>query len=99
MTPAARLSAAIEVFTEIETKKRPAADVLRDWGRAHRFAGSGDRNAIGALMFDALRRRASSAFLMGAETPRAILLGTLRLARRMSVDDIAKLADVSRRKC
>ncbi|HRF07369.1 MAG TPA: RsmB/NOP family class I SAM-dependent RNA methyltransferase [Xanthobacteraceae bacterium] len=96
MTPAARLAAAIEVFTEIETKKRPAADVLRDWGRAHRFAGSGDRSAIGALMFDALRRRASSAFLMGAETPRAILLGMLRLGRRMGVEDIAKLADGSR---
>lgn len=96
MTPAARLAAAIEILTEIEARKRPAADVLRDWGRAHRFAGSGDRNAIGALMFDALRRRASSAFLMGAETPRAILLGTLRLARRMSVDEIAKLADGSR---
>ena len=96
MTPAARLAAAIEILTEIESKKRPAADVLRDWGRTHRFAGSGDRNAIGALMFDALRRRASSAWLMGAETPRALLLGALRLARRMNADDIAKLADGSR---
>jgi 16S rRNA (cytosine967-C5)-methyltransferase len=96
MTPAARLAAAIEILAEIDAKKRPAADVLRDWGRAHRFAGSGDRNAIGALMFDALRRRASAAFLMGAETPRALLLGMLRLARRMSADDIAKLCDGSR---
>ena len=96
MTPAARLAAAIEVLTEIEAKKRPGADVLRDWGRAHRFAGSGDRNAIGALMFDALRRRASSAWLMGAETPRAIMLGALRLARRMNADEIAKLCDGSR---
>jgi 16S rRNA (cytosine967-C5)-methyltransferase len=96
MTPAARLAAAIEVLTEIEGKKRPAPDVLRDWGRAHRFAGSGDRSAIGSLLFDALRRRASSAWLMGAETPRAVLLGALRLARNMSAEDISKLADGSR---
>lgn len=96
MTPAARLAAVIEVLTEIESKKRPAADVLRDWGRTHRFAGSGDRGAIGALMFDALRRRASSAFLMGAETPRALALGALRLGRRLNVEEIAKLADGSR---
>ena len=96
MTPAARLSAAIEVLTEIEAKKRPAPDALREWGQTHRFAGSGDRSAIGSLLFDALRRRASSAWLMGAETPRAVLLGALRLARNMSAEDIAKLADGSR---
>jgi 16S rRNA (cytosine967-C5)-methyltransferase len=96
MTPAARLAAAIEVLTEIESKRRPAPDALREWGQTHRFAGSGDRSAIGSLLFDALRRRASSAYLMGAETPRAVLLGSLRLARAMSADDIAKLADGSR---
>ncbi|MBY0531380.1 MAG: RsmB/NOP family class I SAM-dependent RNA methyltransferase [Xanthobacteraceae bacterium] len=96
MTPAARLSAAIEVLTEIEGKKRPAPDALREWGQTHRFAGSGDRSAIGSLLFDALRRRASSAYLMGAETPRAVLLGALRLARNLSADEISKLADGSR---
>lgn len=96
MTPAARLSAAIEVLTEIEAKKRPAPDALREWGQMHRFAGSGDRSAIGSLMFDALRRRASAAWLMGEETPRAVLLGALRLARSMSVEEISKLADGSR---
>lgn len=96
MTPAARLAAAIEVLTAIETNKRPAPDALREWGQTHRFAGSGDRSAIGSLVFDVLRRRASSAYLMGAETPRAVLLGALRLARNMSADDISKLADGSR---
>ncbi len=96
MTPAARLAAAIEVLTEIEAKKRPAPDALREWGQTHRFAGSGDRGAIGSLMFDALRRRASAAWLMGAETPRAVMLGALRLARSMSVEEIATLADGSR---
>ena len=55
MTPAARLSAAIEVFSDIEARRRPAADALKDWGLAHRFAGSKDRAAIASLVYDALR--------------------------------------------
>jgi len=93
MTPGARLSAAIEVLADIEDRRRPAGDALKDWGLAHRFAGSGDRAAIGGLVFDALRRRSSAAYLMGASTPRAILFGALRLERGMSVDSIARLAD------
>ncbi|MBO0751143.1 MAG: RsmB/NOP family class I SAM-dependent RNA methyltransferase, partial [Bradyrhizobiaceae bacterium] len=93
MTPGARLSAAIEVLADIEDRRRPAGDALKDWGLAHRFAGSGDRAAIGGLVFDALRRRNSAAYLMGASTPRAILFGALRLERGMSADSIARMAD------
>ena len=50
MTPAARLSAAIEVFADIEARRRPAARSLKDWGLSHRFAGSGDRAAIAGLV-------------------------------------------------
>ena len=46
MTPAARLAAAIEVFGNLERERRPAADALKSWGLAHRFAGSGDRAAV-----------------------------------------------------
>lgn len=93
MTPAARLAAAIEVFGTIESDRKPAADALKSWGVAHRFAGSGDRAAIAGLVYDALRRRASSAFIMGAETPRAILLGMLKRERGLDVEAIARLAD------
>jgi 16S rRNA (cytosine967-C5)-methyltransferase len=96
MTPAARLSAAIEVIAAIDAERRPAADALKAWGLAHRFAGSGDRAAIAGLVYDALRRRASSAYLMGAETPRAIVLGMLRRERGLDADAIARLADGSR---
>lgn len=96
MTPGARLAAAIEVFTAIESERRPAADALKSWGMAHRFAGSGDRAAIAGLVYDALRRRSSSAWIMGAETPRAILLGMLKRERGLDTDTIAKLADGSR---
>lgn len=91
MTPGARVAAAIEVLEDIEARRRPAADALKDWGLSHRFAGSKDRAAIATLVFDALRRRASSAFIMGAETGRAIMLGALRQVGGMSVDDIAAL--------
>ncbi len=91
MTPGARIAAAIEVLGEIEARKRPAADVLRDWGLAHRFAGSKDRAAIASLVYDALRKRASSAYLMGEDTPRAIMLGSLRQQRHMSAAGIATL--------
>ena len=72
MTPTARISASIEVLTDIEARRRPANDALKDWGLSHRFAGSGDRAAIAGLVYDALRRRASSAYVMGDATPRAV---------------------------
>src|ERR1051325_4601880 len=93
MTPAARLSAAIEVLADIEARRRPAAQALKDWGLSHRFAGSGDRAAIAGLTYDALRRRASAAWIMGADTPRAVLLGMLRHERGLEPDAIAKLCD------
>ena len=96
MTPAARLSAAIDVMTDIEARRRPAPDALKDWGLAHRFAGSSDRAAVAGLVYDALRRRASAAFLMGETTPRAVALGTLRLERGLDVAAIARLADGGR---
>jgi 16S rRNA (cytosine967-C5)-methyltransferase len=96
MTPSARLSAAIEVMADIESRRRPASDALKDWGLAHRFAGSGDRAAIAGIAYDALRRKASAAFLMGEDTPRAVLLGMLRLERHMDVAAIARLADGAR---
>jgi 16S rRNA (cytosine967-C5)-methyltransferase len=96
MTPGARLAAAIEITADIETHRRPAGDALKDWGLAHRFAGSGDRAAIAGLVYDALRRRGSSAHIMGGETPRAIVLGMLRLERKLDVDAIGQLADGAR---
>src|SRR5690554_5056358 len=69
-----RLSAAIAVLTDVETRKRPVSEALKAWGLAHRFAGAGDRAAIGNLVYDALRRRASHAWAMGADTPRQLVL-------------------------
>src|SRR5258706_3125596 len=93
MTPGARISAAIEVIADIEARRRPAPDALKDWGLAHRFAGSGDRAAIAGLVYDALRRRSSSAWIMGADTPRAIMLGMLQRERGLDPQAIARLSD------
>jgi 16S rRNA (cytosine967-C5)-methyltransferase len=100
VTPSARLSAAIEVLADIEARRRPAPDALKDWGLGHRFAGSKDRAAIASLVYDALRRRASGAHVMGKgvmdqgageATPRAVLLGALALARGLDLAAIAAL--------
>ncbi|MEW9807698.1 RsmB/NOP family class I SAM-dependent RNA methyltransferase [Mesorhizobium sp. ZMM04-5] len=74
-----RLAAAIEVLGDIAGRKRPAADALKDWGLSHRFAGSGDRAAIGNIVYDALRRRRSAGWLFDADTPRAQAFGALML--------------------
>ncbi len=96
MTPAARLSAAIELIDAIDAQRVPAAKALKDWGTAHRYAGSGDRSAIAGLLWDVLRRRASSAWIMDDDTPRARLLGMLRLERKLDVEAIAALCDGGR---
>jgi len=93
MKPQGRVAAAIEVIAEIDQRHRPASLALADWGKSHRFAGSGDRSAIGNLVFDTLRRRSSAAWMMGSDEPRALVLGALRLAGGLSVEAIAHLAD------
>ena len=96
MTPAARLSAAIEVFADIEARRRPAAAgaeglgpvaPLCRLGRPRRDRGPRLRRAAPA---------ASSAWIMGADTPRAVLLGMLRRERGLDVEAISALADGAR---
>src|SRR6266536_1165326 len=96
MTPAARLSAAIELIDTIDAQRVPAAKALKEWGTAHRYAGSGDRAAISGLIWDVLRRRASSAWIMDDDTPRARVLGMLKRERGMDGDTIAALCDGGR---
>jgi 16S rRNA (cytosine967-C5)-methyltransferase len=96
MTPAAKLSAAIDLIEAIDTQRVPAAKALKEWGTAHRYAGSGDRAGISGLVWDVLRRRASSAWIMDNDTPRARVLGMLKAERKMDVDAIAALCDGGR---
>ena len=64
-----RVQAAAEVLADIDKRKRPASDALKDWGLSHRFAGSGDRAGIGNLVYDALRHRASLGYFAASDDP------------------------------
>jgi len=77
MTPGARVAAAIEVLDGV-LAGRPAEQVLTNWARSSRYAGSGDRAAVRDHVFDALRCKRSFAARGGAETGRGLMLGALR---------------------
>ncbi|MGL5009167.1 MAG: RsmB/NOP family class I SAM-dependent RNA methyltransferase [Paracoccaceae bacterium] len=79
MTPSARAAAAIEVLDRV-LGGAAAEQALVNWGRASRYAGSGDRAAVRDLVFDALRCRRSFAALGGGLTGRGLVLGGLRAA-------------------
>ena len=84
-----RLSAAIEVLADVESRHRPVSEALKAWGLNNRFAGAGDRAAIGNLVYDALRRRASHAFAMGSDTPRALVLSVAVRDWGLHADELA----------
>lgn len=90
MRPGARVAAAIEILEQILTRHQPVSLELQSWGKAHRFAGSGDRNAIGHMVYDALRHKASSAYTMASDAPRALILGGLR-ERGIAASEIAAM--------
>ena len=91
MKSGGRLAAAIEVLGAIDERHRPVAEALKDWGVAHRFAGSGDRAAIGNIVYDAMRWRLSGAWIMDADTPRALALATVGWRRGVGADGLAAM--------
>jgi 16S rRNA (cytosine967-C5)-methyltransferase len=93
MKPGARIAAAIEVLDAILNRYQPVAIALADWGKAHRFAGSADRNAIGGLVYDALRRRASLAWALGEDTPRALAIGAAPSALGLAPETVSEVCD------
>lgn len=93
MKSGGRIAAAIEVLNEVVNRHQPIAIALADWGKAHRFAGSGDRNAIGGIVYDALRKRASIAYAFGENSPRALALGAAGGALAMTPDEVIAACD------
>ncbi len=75
MTPAARAAAAIEILDAWEDGDHRAEKILRDWGRANRYAGSGDRRAVGDLVYTCIRRRRSLLMGHSATGGRGMILG------------------------
>jgi len=88
--------AACEVLAEISDRHRPAALALQDWGKAHRFAGARDRAAIGNLVYDVLRKRASLAFAMEDERPEALVAAALTRLWGFKAADVIQLFDGSK---
>ncbi|MDH3740790.1 MAG: RsmB/NOP family class I SAM-dependent RNA methyltransferase [Hyphomicrobiales bacterium] len=84
-----RISAAIEVLSDVLGNNRPVSIALQGWARGNRYAGSGDRAAIGNLVFDCLRCRSSLAHRMSSEDPRALVLAALLVHWDMPIDEIA----------
>lgn len=95
MRPGARIRSAIEVLDDVIVRHRPASVALADWGKSSRFAGSGDRAAVGNLVYDALRRKLSIAATMQSETSRSLVLGAAGRALALSPEGIAAAADGS----
>lgn len=84
MTPAARVQAAIDILDQW-LAGQPVEKALTNWGRANRYAGSGDRAAVRDLVFDAVRCKRSFAAHGGAMTGRGLMLGR---ARALGVDPL-----------
>ncbi|CAA7612905.1 RsmB/NOP family class I SAM-dependent RNA methyltransferase [Magnetospirillum sp. UT-4] len=58
MTPAARLSAAIDLLDEIEGNARPADQVASFYFKGRRYIGAKDRRAVADIVWRVLRRKA-----------------------------------------
>lgn len=57
MRPGGRLAAVVELLDLIDTDRRPADMIVRDYFRQRRYAGSKDRAAVTEAVYDILRRR------------------------------------------
>ena len=77
MIPSARIAASIEILDTILAGD-PPEKVMTRWGRANRYAGSGDRAAIRDQVFDVLRCKRSFGHLGGGDTGRALMIGWAR---------------------
>jgi len=85
-----RLSAAIDVLSDVELRHKPLRMALKTWGESARYAGSRDRAWVSGLALDVLRRRRSLAWRMADDSPRAAVLGALAFAWGWPLDQIAE---------
>jgi 16S rRNA (cytosine967-C5)-methyltransferase len=85
VTPAARLSAAIEVLDRIASSRQPADLALRTWGTHNRYAGSKDRRAVADRVYLCLRERG------GEGSGRRMALASLKLDDGLQEGEIEAL--------
>lgn len=87
-----RLSAAIEILTDFDTRRVPLKTAIADWARNARFAGAKDRAWISGLCLDVLRRKNSLAARMEDAGPRTLALAALALEWRFPLDEVSEAA-------
>jgi 16S rRNA (cytosine967-C5)-methyltransferase len=103
VTPGARLQAAIELLGAIGAGRGAADDIVGEWFRRHRFAGSKDRGAISEHIYAVLRHRAALDWWIEragqgrlAPEARPRLFAALMLVEGWSVADVADSCDGDR---
>jgi 16S rRNA (cytosine967-C5)-methyltransferase len=77
MTPSARIQSAIDILEGLSASRMPADRFIREYFRARRYAGSKDRASITERVYDVFRHRASFAWCMGSERPRALAIASV----------------------
>jgi 16S rRNA (cytosine967-C5)-methyltransferase len=79
VTPSARIAAATDLVTAIESRARKPADAIaNDYFRTRRYIGSGDRRAVSERAWAVLRaRRRLGWWLNGNSTPRLLVAASL----------------------
>src|ERR1700676_2497595 len=102
MTPGARIQAAIELLEAIPARRGAADDIVGNYFRRHRFAGSKDRGAISEHIYAVLRQRAALDWWIardGRELPidaRRRMLAALAMVEGWEPAAIAKACDGDR---
>jgi 16S rRNA (cytosine967-C5)-methyltransferase len=84
----ARLQAAIEIVEMIERDKGAMDRLLRNWGRANRYAGSKDRGAIRERVYGIVRNRGMLEWRSG-ETPRLWAAASLLHEDQLPISTVA----------
>jgi len=102
MTPGAQVAAAIQLLDQIDQGRAPADDIVANYFRRHRFAGSSDRGQISRHIYAVLRHRAALDWWLEREgeglpvDARRRTLTALVLAEGWSLGAIEKACDGDR---
>jgi 16S rRNA (cytosine967-C5)-methyltransferase len=95
MTPAARVAAAIELLSVINSDGRPADAVASHYFRTRRYIGAKDRRAVSERVWGILRRRARLGWWLAQETiedwPRERVIADLVLTEKLDQAGISAI--------
>ncbi|MGC2200152.1 MAG: RsmB/NOP family class I SAM-dependent RNA methyltransferase [Stellaceae bacterium] len=100
MTPGARVAAAIDILTAIDTGDRPADDVAAEYFRRRRYIGAKDRADIANHVYGVLRHRAALDWWIAKHrvqvAARSRVFAKLALVEGWRPDEIAACCDGDR---